>query len=151
MKSYRLGVGIMLIGHNSKVFVGKRADNSTDAWQMPQGGIDEGEDYKDAAIRELKEEIGTDNVEIIAESEGWYSYDIPAEIASRLWQGKYAGQKQKWFLMRFLGKDEEININTEHPEFVDWKWVEPSLLPDIIVDFKQDLYRKLVQEFSAYI
>lgn len=151
MKSYRLGVGIMLISSNSMVFVGKRKDDLTDTWQMPQGGLDEGEDYKSAAIRELREEIGTDNVEIIAESEKWYSYDIPVGVAAKLWQGKYIGQKQKWFLMRFLGEDTEINIKTEHPEFINWKWIEPRLLPSVIVDFKRSIYEKLVDEFSMYI
>jgi putative (di)nucleoside polyphosphate hydrolase len=115
---------------------------------MPQGGIDEGEEPHRAALRELKEEIGTDRAEILAETRGWMRYDLPAEIAGRIWGGRYRGQRQKWFAMRFLGRDEEIDLATEHPEFSDWKWVAPGELPDLIVPFKRPLYVALLEEFA---
>ncbi len=152
---YRLGVGIMLINAQRKVFAAKRIDMTSEAWQMPQGGIDKGEKPEVAALRELLEETGTDKAEIIAESRGWYHYDLPAELVPIIWGGRYRGQKQKWFLMQFTGKDSDINIATiniatEIPEFSEWKWVEPRTLPDIIVPFKRMLYEKIVEEFKQY-
>ncbi len=145
---YRLGVGIMLINNDNKVFVGQRVQESSETWQMPQGGIDEGEGPDEAVMRELNEEVGSVNIEIVAESRGWYSYDIPKELIPMWWDGKFVGQKQKWFLMRFLGNDKEININTEIPEFINWKWVNIGELPNIIVPFKRKLYQSLIAEFK---
>lgn len=144
---YRPGVGIMLINRHGLVFVAKRIDTISEAWQMPQGGIDEGEEPQAAAFRELKEETGTDKAEIIAESSEWYSYDLPQELISKIWGGKYRGQRQKWFAMRFTGSDSDINIATSHPEFSEWKWVSIHELPDLIVPFKRKLYSKLLEEF----
>lgn len=148
---YRDGVGIMLCNQHGMVFVAKRIDMTSEAWQMPQGGMDAGEDPRTAALRELEEEIGTNNADIIAESSGWYYYDLPEDLIPKVWGGKYRGQQQKWFLMRFLGQDTDINIHTTHPEFSEWKWVKPDVLPDVIVPFKHDLYAALVQEFRNFI
>jgi putative (di)nucleoside polyphosphate hydrolase len=145
---YRPGVGMMVINAARQVFVAKRIDKIAEAWQMPQGGIDEGEEPAACALRELKEEIGTDKVEIIAESKGWYYYDLPEELIPKIWGGKYRGQQQKWFAMHFTGNDSDINIATEHPEFSAWKWVEMKELPDIIVPFKRKLYAALIEEFK---
>lgn len=150
--SYRLGVGIMLLNSSGKVFVGNRIDqNSSDAWQMPQGGIDEGETPLEAAYRELLEEVGTDNVTLLKESVDWYFYDIPKEISSKLWGGKYTGQMQKWFLFLFNGEDNQINISTEIPEFRAWKWESPNAIVNMIVDFKRDLYQSVLNEFAPII
>ena len=121
------------------------------AWQMPQGGIDPGETPRQAAFRELKEEVGTDKAEILAETEGWLHYDLPSDIASRMWSGRWRGQRQKWFLMRFTGEDADINPATEHPEFDAWEWVEPQRLPDLIVPFKRPLYRDVLAEFREHL
>jgi putative (di)nucleoside polyphosphate hydrolase len=145
---YRPNVGIMLLDRRNRVFVARRIDTPGEAWQMPQGGIDEDEEPHRAALRELKEEIGTDRAEILAETRGWMRYDLPAEIAGRIWGGRYRGQRQKWFAMRFLGRDEEIDLATGHPEFSDWKWVAPGELPDLIVPFKRPLYVALLEEFA---
>jgi len=147
---YRKCVGIMLLNANNHVFVAKRIDMRSEAWQMPQGGIDEGEDTRTAAMRELEEEIGTNNATIIAESDGWLSYDLPDELIGKVWKGKYRGQTQKWFLMRYEGDDSDINIETEHPEFSQWKWTKPHTLPDNIVPFKRQLYRQILDEFSKH-
>ena len=149
--AYRYGVGIMLINNKNKVFVGQRVKESSEAWQMPQGGIDEGENPDQALMREVLEEIGTDNIEIIGVSSDWYQYDIPKQFAPLWWGGKYIGQKQKWYLAKFLGKDSEININTEIPEFISWKWVDVEELPELIVSFKKKLYQDLVEEFKPII
>lgn len=146
---YRQGVGIMLRNDAGKIFVARRIDMTSEAWQMPQGGIDAGEDPLACARRELKEEIGTDKAELIAESNGWYYYDLPDDIIPKIWGGKYRGQQQKWFLMRFTGSDSDINIQTEDPEFSQWQWIAPEKLPDIIVPFKRELYARLLEEFSA--
>jgi putative (di)nucleoside polyphosphate hydrolase len=148
---YRLGVGMMLVNKDNKIFVGKRIDSTAEAWQMPQGGVDEGEDTEQAALRELEEEAGTRNAKIIAESKEWHYYDLPDDLIPKLWGGKYRGQKQKWFCLRFLGEDSEINIATEHAEFHQWKWVDIETLPDIIVPFKRDVYAAVVAEFRAVI
>jgi putative (di)nucleoside polyphosphate hydrolase len=146
--AYRRGVGIMLLNPAGLVFVAKRIDMPSDAWQMPQGGIDAGEAPARAARRELKEETGTDRAEILAESRDWYRYDLPEDLRPLLWGGKYRGQSQKWFAMRFTGTDRDIDIATEHPEFSDWKWTAPATLPDLIVPFKRALYRALLDEFK---
>lgn len=144
---YRLGVGMMLVNKDNKVFVGRRIDSSAEAWQMPQGGVDEGEGLAAAALRELEEEVGTTKAEILAESEEWHLYDLPVDLVPRLWKGKYRGQKQKWFVLRFLGEDSDINIQTQHPEFCEWKWVDIDVLPDVIVPFKRAVYMAVVDEF----
>ncbi len=148
---YRAGVGIMLLNNNNQVFVGKRIDTMSEAWQMPQGGIDEGEDAQTAALREMWEEIGTDKATIIAESKDWYNYDLPEHLIPKLWGGRFRGQQQKWFCLRFLGNDSDINIATEHPEFCQWQWVEMESLPDIIVPFKRELYQAIINEFLPII
>ncbi len=145
---YRRGVGLMVLDRDSRVFVARRIDAPSAAWQMPQGGIDAGESPPEAAMRELKEEIGTDNAEIIAESKGWLKYDLPRELIPRLWGGRYRGQMQKWFVLRFTGRDSDIRIDTEHAEFLEWKWVPMRELPDLIVPFKRQLYRDLLAEFG---
>ena len=144
---YRPCVGVMLFNQKNQVFVGKRIDTKSEAWQMPQGGIDPGEPPETAVFRELAEEIGTKDAVILAESKGWYQYDLPATLVPHVWGGKYRGQEQKWFAMRFLGHDRDININTAKPEFLKWKWVAIDLLPDLIVPFKRQLYQDVIEEF----
>ena len=150
---YRRGVGVMLLNHDGKVFVGARIDNTDEAWQMPQGGIDQGEKPWAAARRELEEETGIAPhlVERIAECPERLKYDLPASIRDRLWGGKWIGQDQDWYLCRFLGEDRDINIATRHPEFREWKWIAPEQLPDLIVPFKRDLYRQLLREFAEHL
>lgn len=143
--NYRRGVGIMLLNTHGQVFVGKRTDTEGDAWQMPQGGIDEREEPRDAALRELKEEIGTNNAQIIAESKVWLRYKLPPELRKR-WDGRWHGQEQKWFVMRFQGTDADINVARDHPEFSAWKWVSVEELPGLIVSFKRQLYLDLLAE-----
>jgi putative (di)nucleoside polyphosphate hydrolase len=148
---YRRAVGIMLLNRQSEVFVGRRIDMPTmPAWQMPQGGIDPGETPRRAALRELKEEIGTDKAEILGESRAWLIYDLPAELVGRIWGGRYRGQRQKWFVMRFTGSDGNINLATENPEFDAWQWIAPERLPQLIVPFKRQLYLDVLTEFCAY-
>jgi putative (di)nucleoside polyphosphate hydrolase len=149
--AYRPNVGVILVNRDGLVFVAARLDNPADAWQMPQGGIDKGEDPRVAALRELEEEIGTGKAEIVAESEGWHEYDLPPELVGKMWGGKYRGQKQKWFVLRFLGKDKDIDLDTRHPEFRDWKWVPFEQVPDLIVPFKRELYRELVETFGDVV
>lgn len=148
---YRRGVGVMLLNGEGKVFVGARIDNTDEAWQMPQGGIDDGDDDPWAtALRELEEETGISPhlVERIAECPERLKYDLPEELRPRLWGGKYKGQDQDWYLARFLGEDSDVNIHTAHPEFREWKWIGPERLPDLIVPFKRNLYRRLLKEFA---
>lgn len=146
---YRPCVGMMILNAANQVFVARRIDTLVEAWQMPQGGIDEGENPQAAVLREMEEEIGTNKAEIIAESREWLSYDLPEHLVPQLWGGKYRGQKQKWFALRFTGTDSDINIATKHPEFSQWKWVEPAQVPELIVPFKRELYQSIVQEFSS--
>ena len=150
---YRRGVGVMLLNREGKVFVGARIDNRADAWQMPQGGIDEGEEPWATALRELEEETGIapELVEKISECPERLKYDLPEDIRSELWGGKWIGQDQDWFLARFLGEDCDVNIATGHPEFREWKWIEPAQLPNLIVPFKRELYRQLLREFADYL
>ena len=147
----RLGVGIALLNDSNEVFVGKRIDNPEDFWQMPQGGVDKNENFLDAAKRELEEETGIKNVKLIKEIEGWVIYDLPKNLLGKIWKGKYRGQKQKWFIMKFLGNNNEININTKKPEFMNWKWIKPSKLPEVAVNFKIDIYKKISKEVSNFI
>lgn len=147
-----MSVGITLLNHQGRVLVCRRNDIESGAWQMPQGGIAKGEDPRIAAFRELKEEIGTDDAVILAESRNWLTYDLPPSVRARVWGGKYAGQRQKWFLMRFMGSDEDINLDTEnpeqHPEFDRWIWVPPTDLPELAVAFKRKVYEALLEEFG---
>ncbi len=145
---YRAGVGAMLIDRGGRVFVAQRIDSPSDAWQMPQGGIDDGESPRQAVLRELREETGTAKAEIIAETRDWVRYDFPAELVAKLWGGRFRGQEQKWFALSFLGTDADIDIATEEPEFRAWRWVDPAELPDLIVPFKRRMYEDLVAEFG---
>ena len=147
----RNGVGIVLLNNKNKVFVAKRIDNPENYWQMPQGGIDKGESYLDAAYRELKEETSIQSVSLIKEIEDYITYDLPDHLLGIIWKGKFKGQKQKWFIMRFYGKDSEININTKKAEFLDWKWVDINEITKIVVDFKLHVYKKLTKEVERII
>ena len=144
----RIGVGIILLNHESKVFVGKRIDNPKNFWQMPQGGINQNENFLQAAKRELEEETGIKSVELVKELNEWLGYDLPENLLGKVLEGKYRGQKQKWFIMKFVGKDNEINVKTKNPEFLDWKWIGVSKLPSIAVSFKVNLYKKLKKELN---
>lgn len=150
-KPLRRGVGIMLINSESLVFIGQRCDVSNEAWQMPQGGIDPGETPRAAALRELQEEIGTDNVDVIVGTRDWLSYELPPELLERMPNPRWRGQTQQWFLMRFRGADDEINVATEHPEFSAWRWVPADHFLDLVVPFKRELYRRVLEEFTSYI
>ena len=147
----RKGVGIIVLNNKNQVFVGKRRDNPGDKWQMPQGGVDEGEDNFIAMQRELIEETSIKNIKIIKEIENVFEYELPENLVGIIWKGKFRGQKQKWFITRFLGQDSEINLNTKHPEFIEWKWLEPEKLPEVIVDFKKNLYLSLLKEIKLVI
>ena len=144
----RIGVGIVLINNENKVFVGKRIDNPSNFWQMPQGGVDQNEQMLEAAKRELEEETGITKIILIKELNYWLEYELPERLVDKIWKGKYKGQKQKWFIMKFTGNRKDINIKTKHPEFLDWKWIEPSKLPDIVVDFKVNVYKKILKELE---
>ena len=147
----RSGVGIVLLNKENKVFVAKRIDNPKNFWQMPQGGVDDGEDYLSAAFRELEEETSVKNVKLIKEIEGTTSYELPDNLLGIIWKGKYRGQKQKWFLMRYIGKDEDININTKKPEFLEWKWIDISRITEVVVDFKLEVYKELQEKIKKII
>ena len=140
---YRNGVGIVVLNKDNKVFVAKRIDNPKNFWQMPQGGVDKNEDYLSAAYRELEEETSIKSVELISELHGLITYDLPDHLLGIIWKGRYKGQTQKWYLMRFTGNDEEINIKTKHPEFLEWKWVELDQITDLVVKFKLELYKEV--------
>jgi putative (di)nucleoside polyphosphate hydrolase len=144
---YRPCVGVMLFNREGLVFVGRRIDQTVEGWQMPQGGIDEGETPAEAGLRELKEEIGTDKAEILRERPDWLCYDLPQHLLGVALHGRYRGQKQKWLAMRFAGRDEDIDIATDHPEFAEWKWLAVEALPRLIVPFKRDTYAKVIAEF----
>ena len=144
----RIGVGIIVLNRNNLVFVGKRIDNPANFWQMPQGGVDKNEDFFQAATRELEEETGINKIKLIKELNYWLEYDLPKNLLGKIWKGKYRGQKQKWFIVKFLGSDNEINIKTENPEFIEWKWVKPEELSNIVVEFKKDVYAKLYNELK---
>ena len=150
---YRPCAGVMLVNAEGRVFVGQRRDSTLDAWQMPQGGIDPGEDALTAAIRELGEETGVapDKVELIAEAPGEFLYDLPADLIGKVWKGKWRGQRQRWFLFRFLGTDADIDIATEHPEFSIWRWSDPADLPSMIVPFKRKLYEDVLAALGPHL
>ncbi|MEP3055891.1 RNA pyrophosphohydrolase [Ascidiaceihabitans sp.] len=150
---YRQNVGVMVLNAQGQVFVGQRKDNAVAAWQMPQGGIDKGEDARTAALRELEEETGIAPalVTIVAQSEDWIPYDLPHALVPKLWKGRYRGQEQKWFLMQFSGTDADVNIQTEHPEFSAWRWLDSADLVNNIVPFKRDVYVKVVEAFKEYL
>ncbi len=150
---YRSGVGILLVNQNKKIFVGKRIDNQSDSWQMPQGGIDVGEDEDVAMFRELQEETGISSqfVKIIKKSDNYFYYDLPYKLQKKFWGGKYLGQRQRWYLLEFLGDDSNINITTQEPEFSEWKWVEKVDLINLIVSFKRELYQQIISEFTDFL
>ena len=147
----RLGVGIMLLNAENEIFVGKRIDNPGKHWQMPQGGIDQNENFLVAAKRELEEETNIKSIKLIKEINDWLTYELPENLLGKIWDGKYRGQKQKWFIMKFIGDDSEINIKTKHPEFLDWKWIDPENLTDIAVHFKLEIYKKLKSEIKKIL
>ena len=147
----RTGVGIILLNNDNKVFVARRIDNAKKFWQMPQGGVDEGEDFLKAAYRELEEETSVKSVELIKELDGTITYELPDRLLGIIWKGKYKGQKQKWFLMKFTGDEKEINIKTKNPEFLDWKWIELDLITDLVVDFKHHVYKEVKEKVKKLI
>ena len=147
----RSGVGIVLLNKENKVFVAKRIDNPKNFWQMPQGGVDKGESFLSAAFRELEEETGIKEVEVIQELDGTMTYELPTHLLGIIWKGKYKGQKQKWFLMRYLGNDDDINIKTKKPEFLDWKWTDLDMITEEVVDFKLHVYKELKEKIQKII
>jgi len=147
----RSGVGIVVLNKDNKVFVAKRIDNPKNFWQMPQGGVDEGEDFLKAAYRELEEETSIKSVKLIKELDGTITYELPNRLLGIIWKGKYKGQKQKWFLMRFMGEEQEINIKTKNPEFLDWKWVDLDQITKLVVDFKLHVYKELKQKIKKVL
>ena len=147
----RTCVGIAVLNSKNKVFVGKRKDSPFDKWQMPQGGVDPNEPLLVAMKRELEEETSIKNFEILKEFDQWLEYKLPENLIGEIWQGKYSGQKQKWFIVKFLGEESEININTKYPEFIEWKWVDMNSLPDLIVKFKKHVYEKVLVELKKFI
>jgi putative (di)nucleoside polyphosphate hydrolase len=147
----RVGVGVIVLNKKNEVFVGKRRDNPIDKWQMPQGGVDNGEDHISAMKRELYEETSIINIEIIKKLEKTYQYELPQNLIGIIWKGKFRGQEQRWFIVRFLGNDSEINLNTKHQEFIEWKWIDPKQLPNVIVEFKKNLYLNLLKEINEII
>ena len=147
----RIGVGIVLLNKDNKVFVAKRIDNPKNFWQMPQGGVDDGEDFITAAYRELEEETSIKNVKLIQEIDGIMSYELPNHLLGIIWKGKYKGQKQKWFLMRYLGIDDDINIRTKKPEFFDWKWIDLDMITEVVVDFKLEVYMELKKKIKKIL
>ena len=147
----RIGVGIIVLNDKNQVFVGKRKDNPVDKWQMPQGGVDKNEDLHSAMKRELREETSIEKIKVLKEIDEWLEYELPKNLLGIIWKGKFRGQKQKWFIIRFLGLDDEINLETEHPEFIEWKWIPVESLPEVIVDFKRNLYLKLLVKIKEFI
>ena len=147
----RNGVGVIILNSKNKVFVARRIDNPKNYWQMPQGGVENGEDYYKAALRELKEETNIKSISLVKEIDGFISYNLPNNLLGIIWKGRYKGQKQKWFIMKFIGKDSEININTKKPEFLDWRWADLETITDTVVDFKLKVYEQLVLEVKKVI
>jgi len=147
----RIGVGAIVLNNNNHVFVGKRKDNPINKWQMPQGGVEKNEDLLDAMKRELYEETSITSIKVLKELDNWLSYELPSNLLGKIWKGKYRGQKQKWFIVRFTGNENEINLNTKYPEFIEWKWIEIEQLPNVIVDFKKKVYIVLENELKKFI
>ena len=147
----RIGVGAIILNSKNEVFVGKRKDNPIDKWQMPQGGVDDNEDYISAVKREIYEETSIKSFKILKEFDEWLEYELPKNLVGIIWKGKYRGQRQKWFIIKFTGNNSEINVNTIHPEFIEWKWVEANTLPHIIVDFKKDIYKIILLKLKKFI
>ena len=147
----RLGVGAVVLNEKNNVFVGKRIDNPINKWQMPQGGVDNGENLEQAMRRELEEETSIKNIKILKEIDKWFEYELPSNLLGKIWKGKFRGQKQKWFIIRFLGNEKEINLKTRNPEFNQWKWIKIEDLPNVIVDFKKEVYKNLRIEIKNYI
>ena len=147
----RNGVGVIILNNENKVFVGKRKDNPVDKWQMPQGGVDTGESYLLAMKRELYEETSIKNIKILKEIDGFFEYELPNNLVGIIWKGKYRGQKQKWFITKFIGSEKEINLHTNNPEFIDWKWIKMDELPEVIVDFKKKMYIELLRIIKDFI
>mgnify|MGYP001347747066 FL=1 len=148
----RVGVGAIVINKENKIFVGKRRDHpNNNKWQMPQGGVNDGEDFVSAMKRELEEETSIKSIKILKEIDEWTEYELPDYLLGKIWKGKYRGQKQKWFVLKFMGTDDEINLKTIHPEFIEWKWAKPESLPKIIVDFKRKIYESLLLKIKPFI
>ncbi len=147
----RKGVGAIILNNENKIFVGKRLDNPVNKWQMPQGGLDKGENYLSAMKREILEETSIKSIKILKEIDGFFEYELPKNLIGIIWKGKFRGQKQKWFITRFIGEEKEINLNTKNPEFIEWKWVFPNELPTIIVDFKKKMYLQLLNKINTFI
>ncbi len=147
----RNGVGVIILNKNNQVFVAKRKDNQVDRWQMPQGGVNSGESYLSAMKRELFEETSIKSIKILKEIDGFFEYELPDNLVGIIWRGKFKGQKQKWFIVKFIGNEKEINLKTKYPEFVDWKWIMPDELPNVIVDFKRNLYLSLLVKLKELI
>ena len=147
----RQGVGVIILNNQNKIFVGKRKDNPVDKWQMPQGGIDQGEDHLTAMKRELYEETSIKSIEVIKELEGYYEYMLPKKLVGVIWKGKFKGQRQKWFVTKFVGNEKEINLNTKNPEFIEWKWIIADELPNVIVNFKKEMYQKILFNIKKII
>ena len=147
----RDGVGVIILNKKNEVFVGKRKDNPIDKWQMPQGGIDVNETPFNAMKRELEEETSITQIKVLKEISYWLEYELPPYLLGKIWKGKFRGQKQKWYIVKFIGDESEINLNTKHPEFIEWKWLDYNLLPEVIVDFKKEVYKKLKIELKNFI
>jgi len=147
----RIGVGVIVLNDENKVFVGKRKDNPGDKWQMPQGGVDKNENFLSAMKRELYEETSIKSIKVLKELDGLFEYELPKNLLGIIWKGKFRGQKQKWFIARFTGKNNEINVKTKQPEFIEWKWIKMDELPKVIVDFKKDVYEKILIELKKFI
>ncbi len=147
----RKGVGVIVLNERNEIFVGKRKDNPIDKWQMPQGGVDKGESYLSAMKRELFEETNISSIKVLKELDRFFEYELPSNLIGIIWKGKYRGQKQKWFIMRYLGTDDKININTKKPEFLEWKWIDPNMITDVVVDFKLEVYKKLKSKIKEVI
>ncbi len=147
----RNGVGVIILNKNNRVFVAKRKDNPVDRWQMPQGGVNSGESYLSAMKRELFEETSIKSIKLLKEIDGFFEYELPDNLVGVIWKGKFKGQKQKWFIVKFIGNEKEINLKTKYPEFIDWKWIDPDELPHVIVDFKKTLYLSLLEKLKELI
>ena len=147
----RIGVGVIVLNDENKVFVGKRKDNPVDKWQMPQGGVDKNENFLSAMKRELYEETSIKSIKVLKELDGLFEYELPQNLLGIIWKGRFRGQKQKWFIARFIGKNNEINVKTKKPEFIEWKWIKMDELPKVIVDFKKDVYEKILIELKKFI